>query len=76
MIDLMDPKTGYSAMARTTSFPTSIIGQFIGDGTISSLGVVYAEEAVPATTLLEELKTRNITFTSSEIPTTHGSDPS
>ena len=66
MIDLKDPNTGYSAMARTTSYPTSIIGQLIADGTISNRGVVYAEEVVPAKTLLEELKKRNIRFTFSE----------
>lgn len=67
MIDLMDPTTGYSAMARTTSFPSSIIGQFIANHTVSTHGVVYAEEAVPATKLLEELKKREITFDFSEV---------
>jgi lysine 6-dehydrogenase len=66
MIDLLDPNTGYSAMARTTSFPTSIIGQLVADRTISTKGVVYAEEVVPATNLLEELKKRNIKFDFSE----------
>ncbi|MCK4848420.1 MAG: saccharopine dehydrogenase NADP-binding domain-containing protein [Candidatus Heimdallarchaeota archaeon] len=62
LIDLMDKTTGYSAMARTTSYPTSIIGQFIAHKKISSPGVVYAEIAVPADLLLQELEKRSIKF--------------
>ncbi|MHA1946782.1 MAG: saccharopine dehydrogenase family protein [Candidatus Hodarchaeales archaeon] len=62
LIDLMDKKTGHSAMARTTSYPTSIIGQFIAHKKISSPGVVFAETAVPADQLLQELEKRSITF--------------
>jgi len=62
LIDLMNKKTGYSAMARTTSYPTSIIGQLIANEKISSPGVVYAETAVPAELLLQELEKRSIKF--------------
>jgi saccharopine dehydrogenase-like NADP-dependent oxidoreductase len=62
LIDLMNKTTGYSAMARTTSYPTSIIGQFIAHKKISSPGVVFAETAVPADQLLQELEKRSITF--------------
>ena len=63
----MNEKTGYSARARTTSYPTSIIGQLIAHKKISSPGVVYAETAVPADLLLEELEKRSITFEFQEI---------
>ncbi|WP_455463578.1 saccharopine dehydrogenase family protein [Candidatus Hodarchaeum mangrovi] len=62
LIDYMDKKTGYSAMARTTSFPTSIIGQFIVKGVISPFGVLYAEQSVPYELFLDELAKRNIKF--------------
>ena len=62
LIDLMDNTTDYSAMARTTSYPTSIIGQLITKKKISSQGVVYAETAVPAELLLQELEKRSIKF--------------
>jgi lysine 6-dehydrogenase len=62
LIDLMNKTTGYSAMARTTSYPTSIIGQLIAKKKISSQGVVYAEIAVPAELLLLELERRSIKF--------------
>ncbi len=55
LIDLYEPETNFSAMARTTAYPTSIIGQFIAHGQITSQGVIKSEEHVPAERLLEEL---------------------
>lgn len=60
MIDLYDEKTRMTAMARTTSFPTSIIAQMIVDGRISARGVLPPEQCVPLEPLIEELKKRNI----------------
>ncbi|MHA2176311.1 MAG: saccharopine dehydrogenase family protein [Candidatus Hodarchaeales archaeon] len=62
LIDLADEETGFSAMARTTSYPTSIIGQFIAHGKITSKGVCRSEECVPAKELLAELEKRKIIF--------------
>lgn len=62
LIDLMNEETGFSAMARTTSYPTSIIGQFIAHGKITTRGVCHSEECVPAGDLMSELEKRNILF--------------
>ena len=63
LIDLADPGSGFSAMARTTSFPTSIIGQMITHGIIKEKGVVPHERVVPEEKFKEELTKRNIIFT-------------
>ncbi|PWI46768.1 hypothetical protein CEE45_15175 [Candidatus Heimdallarchaeota archaeon B3_Heim] len=62
LIDLYDTKAEFSAMARTTAFPTSIIGQFIAHGQIKTHGVLKGEEYVPASALIDELEKRNIKF--------------
>lgn len=61
LVDFFDRKNSMTAIMRTTSFPTSIIAQFMYDGTISRRGVFTAEEVVPFELLTEELKKRNIT---------------
>lgn len=61
LIDFMD-QTGYSAMARTTAFPTSIIGQFIAHKKITTKGVIPGETNVPFESFVYELKKRNIEF--------------
>jgi lysine 6-dehydrogenase len=61
LIDLMD-QTGYSAMARTTAIPTSIIGQFIAHKKIITNGVVPGETVVPFNSFVDELKKRKIEF--------------
>ncbi len=67
LIDLFDTKTNYSSMARTTAFPTSIIGQMIMNGTINQKGVLFSENTIPFAHYIEELKKRSINFTKSEI---------
>ncbi|MFX0184302.1 MAG: saccharopine dehydrogenase family protein [Candidatus Hodarchaeota archaeon] len=67
LIDFMDQKTGYSAMARTTAFPTSIIGQFIGHGKIKIRGVIPGEITVPLNDFIKELEKRNIIFKFKEL---------
>lgn len=64
MIDYFDEKTKISAMMRTTSFPTSVIAQMIGRGTIKDRGVFTPEVCVPVKSLIEELKKRKIIITS------------
>ena len=67
LIDLRDEKTGYSAMARTTAFPISIIGQMIAHNVITERGVVPGETAVPTELFIYELAKRNIIFDVNEI---------
>lgn len=62
VIDCMDLKTGYSAMARTTAFPTSIIAQFIGHGKITTRGVIPGETSIPFNDFIKELEKREIIF--------------
>ncbi|MHA2225084.1 MAG: saccharopine dehydrogenase family protein [Candidatus Hodarchaeales archaeon] len=62
LIDLTDPTTGFSAMARTTAYPTSIIGQFIAHDLITTRGVIPGEKIVPIDPFKTELKKRNIEF--------------
>lgn len=62
LVDLMDEKTGYSAMARTTAYPISIIGQMISKGVINVKGVVPGEIAVPFDVFMKELEMRGIKF--------------
>ena len=63
MIDYYDDKLNISAMARTTSFPTSIIAQMVVNGTITARGVIPPEQCVPVEPLIKELKKRNIIIT-------------
>jgi lysine 6-dehydrogenase len=67
LIDFMDQKTGYSAMARTTAFPTSIIGQLIGHGRITTRGVIPGETTVSFNDFIKELEKRDIIFNFEEL---------
>ncbi len=60
IIDKEDPETGFSAMARTTSFPISILGQMVAKGLIKERGVLAGELVTPANEFIEELRKRNI----------------
>jgi lysine 6-dehydrogenase len=61
--DLMDfADENYSSMARTTAFPTSIIGQMIMNNIIQTKGVLFGEVIVPKDIFLFELSKRNIKF--------------
>lgn len=66
LVDLYDEKTGFSAMARTTSYPVSIIGLMIAKGTIAQRGVLPGEEVVPASQMIDELAKRSINFSFTE----------
>lgn len=67
LIDLYDEKTGYSAMARTTAFPISIIGQMIMKKNLNKKGVIAGELEIPKIEFLDELAKRNIKFTTKTI---------
>lgn len=66
MIDHFDIETEFTAMARTTAFPTSIIGQMVANGVIREKGVVRSEIVVPGKEFLDALKIRNINIKISE----------
>ena len=66
LIDLFDEKTNYSSMARTTAFPTSIIGQMIMNDMISQKGVLFSENSIPYSLFIDELNKRNIIFSKTE----------
>jgi lysine 6-dehydrogenase len=44
LVDFMDPQTGETAMARTTSYPATIAARMIASGTITERGVLFPEE--------------------------------
>lgn len=60
MIDYYDETNKITSMMRTTAFPTSIIAQMVGRGQIAARGVLPPEQCVPAKSMIEELKKRNI----------------
>ncbi len=60
MIDYFDEKNNITSMMRTTSYPTSIIAQMIGQGIIIEPGVFGCEEIVPCSLFFKELKKRKI----------------
>lgn len=63
LIDYYNEKTNFSAMARTTAYPISIIGQLIIKNQLNySSGVYTGEILVPATIFKEELAKREIVF--------------
>jgi len=44
LIDQFDPKTQYTAMARTTGFPATIAARMISDGLITERGIQFPEQ--------------------------------
>lgn len=61
LIDYYDEKNGFSAMARTTGFPTAIIAKMILDGEIKE-GAFPPEISVDFQKFIEELKKRGIVW--------------
>jgi lysine 6-dehydrogenase len=60
IIDRYDPKTGLSAMMRTTAFPASIVALMMGRGQTSPKGALPQERCVPSGLFMQELASRNI----------------
>ena len=60
IIDRFDPRTGLSAMQRTTAFPASIIAQTMARNLTTQKGAVPQERCVPAAAFIEALAARNI----------------
>lgn len=61
LVDHFDEKGGFSAMQRTTGFPTAIIASFILNGEIRE-GAYPPEIAIEADKFLNELRKRNINW--------------
>lgn len=60
VIDRHDAKTGHSAMARTTSYPTAAVAYMLGAGAIEKRGVLPGELAVPLEAFAQAVRTRGI----------------
>ena len=60
IIDRFDPRTGLSAMQRTTAFPASIIAQTMARNLTTLKGAVPQERCVPAQPFVEQLAARDI----------------
>ena len=59
LIDYHDDRTGITAMARTTGFSLSIIGQLQATGQVKT-GVLTPDLAVPAQAYIDQLRRRSI----------------
>ncbi|HEX2898015.1 MAG TPA: saccharopine dehydrogenase C-terminal domain-containing protein [candidate division Zixibacteria bacterium] len=68
IIDREDPKTGLTAMMRTTAFPATIIAHMAASGRIKERGCRPQELAVNPRFFIPELKKRNINLRISESP--------
>jgi lysine 6-dehydrogenase len=60
IIDRYDPKSGLSAMMRTTAFPASIVALMMARGQTTSKGALPQERCIPPQLFMDELAARNI----------------
>src|SRR5215207_3564478 len=60
IIDRFDPRTGLSAMQRTTAFPASIVAQMMARGDTTRKGAVPQERCIPPDAFVAELAARGI----------------
>lgn len=60
LLEYADPKTGFSAMQRTTGFSAAIILEMLARNEIPQIGVVPIEKAVQGSLFLKEIKERGI----------------
>ncbi len=60
LLDTMDEERGISAMARTTGFSLSIVGQMQASGRIPVPGVATPDVAVPSGEYIAELAKRGV----------------
>lgn len=59
-IDRADPKTGHTAMQRTTGYSAAIIAKMLGDGLLGGGGTHCQELGIPAATFLDEWSMRGM----------------
>ena len=60
IIDRYDPKTGLSAMMRTTAFPASIVALIMARGQTTAKGALPQERCIPPDLFMQELARREI----------------
>lgn len=60
VIDRHDPKTGHSAMARTTSYPAAAVAYMLAAGAVPKHGVLPGELAVPLEPFASAVRARGI----------------
>jgi lysine 6-dehydrogenase len=60
LLDRYDPRTGFTAMQRTTGFSAAIVLEMLARGRIRSVGAAPLETSVPAGPMLAELRRRGI----------------
>lgn len=60
VIDRHEPKTGHSAMARTTSYPAAAVAYMLGAGAVEKRGVLPGELAVPLDAFVQAIRARGI----------------
>ena len=60
MIDVHDPKTGHSAMARTTGYSAAAVAYMLAAGAISQRGVLPGEHALPLEEYLGAVRARGL----------------
>ena len=58
--DEYDPKTGMTAMMRTTAWPASVVTQMMASGAIPARGGILQERDVPAGKFLEAMAARGV----------------
>jgi saccharopine dehydrogenase-like NADP-dependent oxidoreductase len=63
LVDVYDPRTGISAMARTTGYTCSVVSQMVGSGQIRGKGVLAPERDIPFEPFFQELASRGIKIT-------------
>jgi saccharopine dehydrogenase-like NADP-dependent oxidoreductase len=63
VIDYHDPKTGHSAMARTTAYPAAAVAYMLGAGAVQKRGVLPGELAVPLDEFVSAVRARGIDVT-------------
>lgn len=55
LVDHYDPKTGFTAMMKTTAYPAAILMHLIGTGRIEQKGVYCMEDVAPADRIIQGL---------------------
>ncbi len=60
IVDRYDPKTGMTAMMRTTAWPASVVVQMLASGKIQKRGGIRQELDVPARPFLDAMEARGV----------------
>ena len=63
LIDHHEPRTGHSAMARSTAYPATAIAYMLGTGVIERRGVLPGELAVPLEQFVAAVRARGLNLT-------------